>query len=149
MRSSLEPAMIEEVTFGSLLYEQTLAFRDAHLRRPIGLTLSALDVEDEDRQIHLAVVEEGAILATLVLKPTPSNTVKLRQMAVEPATRGRGIGALLVRHAEHVARERGFAAVEMNARVAARGFYEKLGYVPSGEAFIDVTIPHIRMTKRL
>jgi len=37
----------------------------------------------------------------------------------------------------------------MHARKSAEVFYEKQGYAPYGDEFIEVTIPHIEMRKKL
>jgi ribosomal protein S18 acetylase RimI-like enzyme len=44
-------------------------------------------------------------------------------------------------------RSRGFRNLVLHARASAVGFYEKLGYVLVGDAFIDVTLAHFRMVK--
>ena len=139
--------MIREIAFGSPLYHRTVAFREEHLRRPLGLANSGADLAEEDKQIHIAATEGQEVLGTVVLKPLSPTLVKLRQMAVAPALRGSGLGGELVRFAERIAWERGYETVEMAARISARGFYERLGYRAVGGEFVDVTIPHIKMTK--
>jgi predicted GNAT family N-acyltransferase len=37
----------------------------------------------------------------------------------------------------------------MLARVSAKGFYERLGYQSTGVEFIEVTVPTIKMTRRI
>jgi len=37
----------------------------------------------------------------------------------------------------------------MHARKTAELFYEKIGYAPHGDEFIEVTLPHIEMRKKL
>lgn len=52
-------------------------------------------------------------------------------LVVDDAWRGHGIGALLMRHAEQWAREKGCAAIRLRSRItreAAHRFYETLGY---------------------
>ena len=51
--------------------------------------------------------------------------------------------------AENLARDRGIKKIEMHARKAAVGFYEKLGYKVKGDEFEEVTIPHYVMEKAL
>jgi predicted GNAT family N-acyltransferase len=51
--------------------------------------------------------------------------------------------------AENVARDAGFKTMTMHARKSAEVFYEKQGYAPYGDEFIEVTIPHIEMRKKL
>ena len=33
--------------------------------------------------------------------------------------------------------------------MTAAGFYQRLGYTVVGQAFVEVTIPHVRMEKRV
>ncbi len=37
----------------------------------------------------------------------------------------------------------------MGSDGSAVGFYERLGYTVAGEEFVDVTVPHVRMTRSL
>ncbi len=70
-------------------------------------------------------------------------------MAVDPDHQGRGVGAEIVVFAGALAAERGFRRIILHAREAAMRFYEKGGYVATGETFIEVTIPHRTMVKQL
>lgn len=144
-----DPNVLTLVAFGSGLYRQTLAFRDAHLRRPLGLVQTEADLAGEDEQLHIALLNDGVVAGTVVLRPAPEGIVKLRQMAVSPSLQGQGMGRRLVRFAEGVARERGFGRVELHARVTARPFYERLGYAAFGPVFAEVTVPHIAMGRDL
>ena len=139
--------IIEEIAYGSPLYPRTVAFREEHLRNPLGLANSAADLAEEDKQIHIAAIDGSNVVGTVVLKPLSPTLVKLRQMAVAPRLRSSGLGGELVRFAEGIAWERGYETIEMAARVSARGFYERLGYRAVGDEFVDVTIPHIKMTR--
>lgn len=141
--------MLTLVGYDSALYRQMLAFRDEHLRRPLGLVQSPADLAGEDAQWHIAEVQNDVVYGTVVLRPVAGQVAKLRQMAVDPATRGQGIGRGLVRFAEAVARERGITRIELHARVMARPFYEGLGYEAYGPEFEEVTVPHIAMARDL
>lgn len=141
--------MIQAVAFGSALYRSAVAFRDEHLRRPLGLATSAADLDGEGAQIHIVASDGDAVVGTVVLKPATGARVKLRQMAVDPDRRGTGLGRRLVRFAEAAAAARGFLDIEMSARVSARLFYEGLGYRAVGDEFLEVTVPHVTMVKRL
>ena len=78
-----------------------------------------------------------------------ATTVKLRQMAVVPSHQGQRIGQRLLAYAESMACDRGFERIVLHARENAVGFYEKSGFVTIGASFIEVTIPHQKMVKRL
>jgi len=141
--------MIQLIAFGSPDYLLTLTFRERHLRRPLGLELTAEDRVDEELQFHIASVEAEGIVGTVVLKPMSHKIARLRQMAVAPERRNSGLGRDLVSFAETIADRHGFDRIEMDARLTARRFYERLGYEAHGDAFIEVTIPHIKMSKEL
>ena len=150
VRADVEPEpVIQEVAFGSDLYDQMAIFRDMYLRRPLGLTLSADDVAGEDQQVHIAALQRGEVVGTVILKPLTRSHAKLRQMAVAPELQGRGLGATLVRSAERLAVGRGFDTIEISSRRSAVGFYEKLGYRMVGEPFLEVGLPHISLTRSL
>jgi len=142
--------IIKEISFASADYEAMKRFREHALRTPLGLKLSDRDLKGENTQIHIAALhDDGMIIGTVLLKPLSQSHVKLRQMAVHTLSQRNGIGRKLVLFAEATARDRGFTDIELHARIYAQGFYEKLGYQAAGEAFIEVTLPTIRMTKHL
>ena len=140
--------IIELVPYGSERYESMKQFREEILRKPLGLRLSHKDLEGEVQQIHIAALDANAqIIGTVILKPLSRDLVKLRQMAVSFAFQCQGIGKQLVQFAENTAQSNGFEAIEMNARVSAKGFYEKLGYQTEGREFIEVSVATIKMRK--
>lgn len=141
--------VIREVAFGSDLYDQMACFRDLHLRRPLGMVLAAGDVAGEKHQTHIAALQHGHVVGTVILKPLSPTRIKLRQVVVAPALQGTGLGRTLVRFAESLAHERGFDTVEISSRQNATGFYEKLGYRPVGAPFLEVGLPHIALTRSL
>lgn len=61
-----------------------------------------------------------------------------------------GLGSRILRAGIQVARERlGAGSIVLEAQVYARGLYEKQGFVPVSEEFLEDGIPHIRMRLRL
>ena len=141
--------LVLEAPIGSLLYRQALALREAILRRPLGLSLSAEELEDDKLRTHFCAVQDGAVLACVSLKPLENGSLQLKQMAVAENRRLEGIGAALVAHAETWARDRGVDEMVLHARIGAEDFYSRLGYRAEGPIFEENTIPHVRMTKRL
>jgi predicted N-acetyltransferase YhbS len=73
----------------------------------------------------------------------------MRQVAVLPSAQGHGIGTALVKKAEKVARQRGFKTMVLNARLTAVPFYLRLDYKKEGQEFIEVSLPHYKMSKEL
>ena len=73
---------VREIPFGSADYEASKRLRETVLRHPLGLALSAADLEGEAAQIHVAAFEADRLVGSVTLKPLDADKVKLRQMAV-------------------------------------------------------------------
>lgn len=82
--------------------------------------------------------------------PEAEGAWRLRAMATDDGLRGRGIGtAVLAAAVDHVA-EVGGRLVWCDARVAARAFYERNGFVVEGGRFeVEGIGPHWPMTRHL
>ncbi|MEZ5828773.1 MAG: GNAT family N-acetyltransferase [Hyphomicrobiales bacterium] len=141
--------LIFEAPLGSNLYAQALALREALLRKPLGLTVTAEELADDAERQHFCAVSCGAVVGTVSLRPLDESTLHLKQMAVVEARRKAGIGTRLVTHAESWAAGGGFRLMVIHARIGAEGFYSRLGYAEEGERFDENTIAHVRMIKRL
>jgi predicted GNAT family N-acyltransferase len=74
---------------------------------------------------------------------------KFERICVLASHRKHGVGKLLVQALEARARRKGLAAAKLHGQVQAAGFYHKLGYVSSGDVFIEDGIEHVLMTKNL
>lgn len=100
----------------------------------------------------VALGEDGMLLGSARLMPRPGDPSRqLRQVAVVPECRGRGLGGALVRELERIADDEGAEGVWLNARRTAYGFYERLGYEPVDSEFVSALtgIPHRLMKKPL
>lgn len=119
------------------------------LRKPLGLSFDATELEKEKEDVLMGAFEDERMLGCCLLTRMDQHTMRLRQMAVPNSMQGKGIGRALMIFAENIARDLGYKKLCMHARKTALGFYEKLGYSASGEEFIEVTIPHYIMEKAL
>lgn len=119
------------------------------LRKPLGLSFDAAELEKEKEDVLMGAFEDEKLLGCCLLTRMDQHTMRLRQMAVPNSMQGKGIGRALMIFAENIARDLGYKKLCMHARKTALGFYEKLGYSASGEEFIEVTIPHYIMEKSL
>jgi ribosomal protein S18 acetylase RimI-like enzyme len=144
-----EHLVLSQVAHGSDAHGASVALRREVLRKPLGLDFTDEELEEERSDYHLICQEDGELVGCLVLAPQSRDEVRMRQVAVSPETRGRGIGRALTEFAEDFARRQGFARMTLHARTTAVRFYEKLGYERVGEEFEEVTIPHWTMQKRL
>jgi predicted GNAT family N-acyltransferase len=137
------------IDHGSTEYQKMVDLRLEILRKPLGLKFSQEELEREKDDILIGAFDEDKLLACCLLTKIDSATCKLRQMAVQNSQQGKGIGATMMNFAENVARDRGYKVMAMHARKTAVGFYEKLGYKVTGDEFMEVTIPHFVMHKKL
>lgn len=106
------------------------------------------DLERDDLDAvsdHAVALVEGEVVGTGRLLPDGT----IGRMAVATAARGAGIGAALLARLEARARERGLPAVELHAQVHATGFYDKAGYLPFGDVYLEAGIEHVSMRKPL
>jgi predicted GNAT family N-acyltransferase len=138
-----------EMDVGSALHASQQRLRDEVLRKPLGRALSSTEIERDRTGVHFVALDGEEVVACVGLYPEANGLLRLRQMAVAPALQGQGVGARLLAFAEQWARESDAKEIEMHARIAALGFYERSGYLPEGAAFEEHGIPHIVMRKRL
>lgn len=126
-----------------------MALRRAVLRTPLGLDFSAEQLAAEAEDIHLAAFDGQNLIGTVILTPYDAATFKLRQMAVAESHRGQFVGSALLLAAEATARDHSARRIVLAARTTAEAFYARHGYTVQGDAFIEVTLPHVTMTKAL
>ena len=144
-----------EISHATPQYVQCVALRDRVLRKPLGLAFSAADLQAEADQRHFALIERGpeqqadVIVGCVIAVPVSDTRYKLRQMAIAFDRQGEGLGRELLRQTETHLAQLGANEVELHARDVAVGFYEKLGYETVGLPFVEVSIPHQAMRKRL
>jgi predicted GNAT family N-acyltransferase len=137
------------IDHGTPEYHQMIKLRDDILRKPLGLSFSQEELMQEKDQILIGAFDEDKMLGCCMLVNEGEGVVRLRQMAVNNNLQGKGIGRALMNFAENIARDQGFRRLTMHARKTAIGFYEHLGYQICSEEFLEVTIPHFIMEKRL
>jgi len=141
-----------QIDYDSSRYRDLVNFRRRILRAPLGLDFTPQQLAVERADIHVAAYLHGELVGCAILTAADDShgrTVKLRQMAVDPDHQGRGIGTQIVTFAEELSAERGYREIVVHARETAVRFYERAGYVATGEIFMEVTIPHRKMAKRL
>lgn len=141
---------ILEVGFATPEYDETVALRYKILRKPLGLEFSAAQLSEEYSDFHLAAYTPDWLLrGCLILTPKADNVLKMRQVVVDDTVQKTGVGRQLVEASEAFGRARGFESIELNARITAVPFYQKLNYSIVGEQFEEVGIVHFKMTKSL
>lgn len=144
-----DPIEVRQIAFDSIEYQQAVRLRTAVLRKPLGLGFSPEELARENTSFHFAAFENGALVGCLILAPVSQSELKMRQVAVAPERQGLGIGGRLVQTAEAFASARGYEWLRLSARDGAVQFYLTRGYKLIGEPYIEVTILHRAMQKRL
>ena len=139
----------ERIPFQSDWYDQACVLRNELLRKPLGLDLFSEDLAAESAYQHYAMLEEGCVVACVLAMPVAPEKAKIRQMAVAVEYQNQGTGKQLLRNMELDLKQRGVKSLELEARLTAVGFYEKLDYVKEGDEFLAISIPHVKMVKSL
>lgn len=141
--------LVERINIKHPHFAAVFALRESVLRQPLGLSLYNEDTSsDAEDEIFIALQKEK-VIGCVMMKTINQEEQKLRQMAICNDWQGRGVGALLVHHAEAAAIEKGIKKISLHAREYAIGFYEKQQYEVIGTAFLEVNIPHFAMHKIL
>jgi YbgC/YbaW family acyl-CoA thioester hydrolase len=107
---------------------------------------------DDASAVH-AVVRNltGCPLATgrLIHDGLEAGHAKIGRMAVLRSARGIGLGDQVLAALLEEARQRGLHHIGLHAQVSALNFYARHGFVPRGDVFDEVEIPHQLMTLTL
>jgi predicted GNAT family N-acyltransferase len=132
-------------------YAEARRLRYDCLYRPLGLAWGLVeDTDGRSFEHFVALGSDGRVLgyARLHLEDGES---KVYQVVAAQEARSRGIGRALMDAAADRARDEGRHHIELDARVDALGFYERLGFTGEGETFLSARTgtPHRRMRRAL
>ncbi|MEC9071499.1 MAG: GNAT family N-acetyltransferase [Myxococcota bacterium] len=107
-----------------------------------------LDDIDEVAWHVVLLTDDGRAIATgrAIMR---GDIGKMQRIAVDADCRGLGLGRVVMDRLEDWARDQGATIARLEGQVQAIPFYEKLGYVPYGEVYMDCDIPHRWMDKEL
>ena len=83
------------------------------------------------------------------IAPSGAKVIKIGRMAVLPEQRRHGIGRLLLDAAIDHARAHGIDTAELSAQEYVVPFYERAGFVASGDRYEEAGIPHRWMSRRV
>jgi GNAT superfamily N-acetyltransferase len=144
-----QPLAISEASHDSPEYWATVDLRTTILRKPIGLHYLPGELEKEKDAHHVVCYCGDRLVGCLMLSPRENGDIQMRQVAVVSDLQRRGIGRALVEYSEDWAQNAGFRRMILHARETAVAFYENLGYSKIGDRFVEVTIDHWLMAKRL
>lgn len=115
-------------------FDAVLDLRYRVLDEPVGLPRkSEPGAHDRDPQsIHMAAFVGQTIVSTVRFDRNGDESYLVRRMATDPSYQGQGIGRQVMQAAEEVAARRGVRRIVLHARIGAVPFYERLGYMKTG-----------------
>jgi len=141
--------LIREIKYQTPDYDQALKLRDQVLRKPLGMSLFDENRDAEIDDYHIGAFIHDKLVGILILTPLSEDTVKMRQVAVDETLQSQRVGSRLVHFAEQFSREKGYSTMMLNARKSAMEFYLKLGYMKISDEFLEINIPHYKMSKSI
>ncbi|MDP1565378.1 MAG: GNAT family N-acetyltransferase, partial [Polaromonas sp.] len=145
-----EPMVTLKTGAWSELGEHAGAIRTAVFVEEQGIPLE-MEWDEADKTAVHAVAYNGlgqAIGTGRLLQHAPGKA-KIGRMAVNRVLRGSSLGRELLNSLVAEAAKRGDSEVLLHAQRSAEGFYARLGFVPRGEPFDEVDIPHIEMVRAI
>ncbi len=108
------------------------------------------ELDDADATAtHAIALHERQVVGTGRLMKQDAGTAIIGRMAVDLEWRRHGVGGLILKHLEDVARSMGMSRSVLHSQEYVKAFYASQGYVEHGEVFLEVEIPHIEMRKEL
>lgn len=111
------------------------------------------EIEQDDRDaaaVHaLSRDATGRVVATGRLLLGDDGRASIGRMATDAGARGSGHGAAVLAELHRQAVARGVTEIELHAQLSARGFYDRAGYEPVGEEYLEAGIAHVTMRRRL
>lgn len=90
---------------------------------------------NEQAAIHLVAKIDEQVVGTMMVCKNSKSEVQLKQVAIDEAYQGAGIGKKMLCFAEKMAELLGFTTVYLTGRYPAWGFYERYGYHGFGGSY--------------
>ena len=106
-----------------------------------------LELDGLDPTCHHVVALDGAGRSVGTARMQPCGHIG--RIAVLRPWRRQSVGSRLLAELLEVARRAGLESVELDSQVHAIGFYEKHGFQPRGDIFLDAGLEHRNMVARL
>lgn len=86
------------------------------------------DEHDKDGTRYIVLLDDGYPVATCRFYELQQDYVMLGRVVVLPEYRGKQLGIYVIDEAEKWIKELGYKGVNIESRLEAQGFYEKIGY---------------------
>ncbi len=131
-------------------FEKYYELRWKILRKPWNQPRGSERDDIEDEAIHIMACDDDKIVGVARLHFNSMEEAQIRYMAVDEKYRGQGIGSMMLRRLEEIAKKKGAKYIILNARENAVNFYKKNGYSTVEKSYVLFnTIQHYKMMKNL
>ncbi len=111
------------------------------------LDLDGRDPEPGVEHVWVAVDDHVAAVARIL--PEPDGAFSVGRIVTDPAHRGRGLAARVVRDSLDRVRARGGSTVQIGAQAQLTGWYRSLGFEVAGDRYLEDGILHVPMAQEL
>ncbi len=102
----------------------------------------------DDQCDHLLAYLNNQPVGTTRIRYLNQDTAKIQRVAVLLKARGQGIGTQLVKQASKIVEgKKTYTKIIIHAQIYIQSLYEKLGFKPIGDRFLEGEIIHIKMVK--
>lgn len=103
----------------------------------------------DDDCTHFLLYSGEEPVGTGRMRALRDDRVKLERMAVLQPCRNKGLGRRLLDFMLEYARNRRYTVAVLHAQMGAYTFYERAGFQPKGEPFLEAGIEHMTMERSL
>ncbi|HUD06824.1 MAG TPA: GNAT family N-acetyltransferase [Candidatus Saccharimonadales bacterium] len=107
------------------------------------------DFDGEDLLAEQFIAHDGGLDIGTARYRTIKGRAKIERVAVLSEYRGQSVGKQIMLSMIEDIGARGITDIYMNSKSSTSPFYERLGFEVEGDEFMDVGIPHVRMTMHL
>ncbi|MET3320676.1 UNVERIFIED_ORG: putative GNAT family N-acyltransferase [Peribacillus simplex] len=126
-----------------------------HIRKEVFVEEQGFSLEDEFDEFdtlngseHILVYHNEQPVGTGRLRVV-DGLGKLERICILEPFRKFGLGKIIIKTLEEIAKEKEISQVKLHEQTQAEGFYKKLGYQTSSNVFMEDGSPHILMIKEL
>lgn len=131
-------------------FKQYYKLRFEVLRKPWGQIKGSETDHSDQNAIHAWIKDNDHVIAVCRLHFNSDTQAQIRYMGVDENYRGYGLGSIILKWLEQIAKEKNATHIILDAREKAIPFYEKQGYVILKKTYLLFgEIQHFLMEKRI
>lgn len=127
-----------------------------HIRKEVFVEEQGFQLEIEFDEFDALHASSEHILVYYNEKPVGTGRLrvvdglgKLERICILEPYRKFGLGKIIIKTLEEIAKEKELSKVKLHGQTQAEGFYKKLGYQTSSDVFMEDGGPHLLMIKEL